>query len=109
MSTTCTPPLDMRTQRAVDELQELIQRHYPAAVFQVQRGQDDPEAIHLLAIVDIDDTDAIFDIVLNRMMEIQIEQEIPVFVIPLQPPDRVQAMLAADQLAGSVGLSSESS
>jgi hypothetical protein len=95
MSLERTQPLDSRTLCAIEELQRLILQHYPAATFEVQLGQDDPEAIHLVARVDLEDTDAVLDLVMDRMMEIQIEDEIPIFVIPTRPPERVQAMLAA--------------
>jgi hypothetical protein len=90
--------LDARAQGAVEELQGLIQQHYPAATFEVQRGQDDPEAIHLVTTVDLEDTDAVFDLVLDRMMDLQIEADVPVFVVPVRPPERVRALLEAAQV-----------
>jgi hypothetical protein len=47
---------DPRVQTALAELERLSLAHYPEATFQVERGEDDPEAIHLLAIVDAEDT-----------------------------------------------------
>lgn len=92
MSTPPTHAVDARAQCAVEELQSLILQQYPAATFALQQGQDDPEAIHLLVTVDLEDTDAVLDLVLERMMDLQIEQRVPVFVIPVRPPERVSAM-----------------
>lgn len=97
-------PLDAREQQAVEELQGLIQQHYPSATFVVQRGQDDPAAIHLVATVDLDDTDAVLDLVLERMMELQIEENLPVFVIPVRPAERVRPLLTAAQARPVAGI-----
>lgn len=98
-------PLDPHAQRAVEELQGLIQEHYPAATFAVQRGEDDPAAIHLLATVDLDDTDAVLDLVIERMMAFQIEEQLPVYVIPIRPVERVHALLTAAQARPVAGVS----
>jgi hypothetical protein len=93
-----TLPLDARAQQAVEELQGLIHEHYPTATFVVQRGEDDPTAIHLIATVDLDDTDAVLDLVIERMMAFQIEEYVPVFVIPVRPAERVRVLLATTQV-----------
>ncbi len=80
-------PIDAaRVQAAIVELLEIIKRQYPTAAFRVERGQDDPDAIHLVAIVDIADTGELLDLVIDRLMEIQTDDELPIFVIPLRPP-----------------------
>lgn len=89
--------LDARAQTAVDEMQALVLQHYPEATFEVQRGIDDPEAIHLWVTVDLEDPDEVVDLVIEPMMEIQIEREIPVFVIPIRTPERIRAMREAAQ------------
>ena len=89
--------LDARAQSAVEELQSLIQEHYPAATFAVERGPDDPEAVHLVTTIDLEDTDEILEVVAERVMELQIDEGVPVFVIPLRPAARVSAMLEAVQ------------
>jgi hypothetical protein len=38
--------------------------------------------VHLIAAVDVDDLDDVTDLVIKRMMEIQIEDGLPIFVIP---------------------------
>jgi hypothetical protein len=91
--------LDGHMQRAVAELRGLVQRHYPTATFRVGRGSDDPEAIHLWAIVDVDDPDEVVDLVLERMMALQIEDGLPIFVIPVRPRGRVEALRKAAMFA----------
>jgi hypothetical protein len=89
-------------QAAIAELQALIKQHYPDATFRVECGTDDPEAIHLIAVVDVDDQSDVLDAVVDRMMEIQIEEELPIFVIPVRPPARAAEWLAA-QRGGRTG------
>lgn len=76
------PGRDLRLHSALEELRGLILRHYPEARFEISRGIDDPEAVHLIAAVDVDDLDEVVDLVIERMMEIQIEDGLPIFVIP---------------------------
>ena len=83
---------NLATQRAFSELKALIQQHYPSANFEVRPGHDDPESIHLITIVDLEDTDPVFELVLERMMEFQIEEELPIYVIPVRPLERVRMM-----------------
>lgn len=85
-------PLDARTQAALTELQGLIRQHYPDAKFSVRRGIDEPESIHLVTTVDVEDTDAVLDVVIERLMELHIEEGLPVHVIPVRPIERVMAL-----------------
>jgi hypothetical protein len=78
------PDIDERAYAALAELQELVSRHYPDASFRIERGIDAPESIHLVVTVDAD-FDDVLDHVIDRMMEIQIKGELPIFVIPVQP------------------------
>lgn len=84
--------LTLDAQHALSELESLIQQHYPDARFAVSHGHDDPESIHLMVTVDLEDTDPVFELVLDRMMEFQIDKDLPIFVIPVRPPERVQKM-----------------
>ncbi len=78
-----------RVQQALDELEALVRERYPEAQFRVSRGQDDPAAIHLTAIVDVDDTEDVVNLVIEREMALQIDEGLPIFVIPIQPLERV--------------------
>ena len=44
-------------QAAIDELQALIRQHHPEAQFRVSHDPEGSEAIHLIAVLDVDDTD----------------------------------------------------
>ena len=84
-----------RLQGAVEELERLILARYPGATFRVARSPDDPAVVDLLAAVDLDDPDVVLDVVVDRMMELQIAEGLPIFVIPVRTPERVASMRAA--------------
>jgi hypothetical protein len=85
-----------REKAALAELQGIIREHYPAALFSVRRGVDDPAAVELWTTVDVEDTDLLLDHVIDRVMELQIEDGLPVHVIPVRPRARVLAMRKAE-------------
>jgi hypothetical protein len=78
-----------KIQQALDELKGLILAHYPGAQFRVSRGQDDPAAIHLVATVDVEDTEDVVNLTIEREQALQIDEGLPIFVIPIQPLERV--------------------
>jgi hypothetical protein len=79
---------DPRVQRTLGELQELIRGRYPQASFQTYRGED-PEGIYLDATVDVDDTDEVMDLIIDRLLQAQVDEGLPVYVIPLRPLEKV--------------------
>jgi hypothetical protein len=81
-----------RVQAALGELQRLIAQHFPGTRFCVAVGQDDPRAIHLIATVVVADRGAVLDTVMDRMMELQIDEGLPIFVVPVRPRVPVPAM-----------------
>jgi hypothetical protein len=89
MTTQHMSDLDQNVQRALLELQAIISARWPNATFVVTRGQDDPEAIHLDTTVDVDDTEEVLDLVIDRVLDLQINRGIPVHVIPLQSSERI--------------------
>ena len=78
-----------RMHGALDELRGLIRAHYPQARFSVTRGHDEPENVHLITTVDLEDADEVLDLVIDRVVELQVEERIPVHVIPVRPVERV--------------------
>jgi hypothetical protein len=78
-----------RMQAAIGELQRLIQQHYPEATFQVELG-DDPTGMYVLATVDVEDTDAVVEVYIDRLLELQIDEGLAVYVVPVRPLARVQ-------------------
>jgi hypothetical protein len=76
--------LTPRLQRAIDELQHLIRRVDPLATFQVVSG-DDPTGTYVLATVDIEDTERVMDAYMERLLTLQIDEGLPLYVLPLRP------------------------
>ena len=83
--------LDARTRQAVAELQNAIIARYPTTSFALERSPEDPASIHLLAVADVDDPDEVGDLVVERVVELQVDEGIPLHVIPLRTPEREQA------------------
>ncbi len=81
--------LDPPRQAAVAELTGLIRRRYPTAAFDIGPGEDDPELTHIIATVDLDDPDEVADLVMERMLALQLDEGVPVYVIPIRTPERV--------------------
>jgi hypothetical protein len=84
---------DARTQAAIDELTAMVREHYPTAAFAVGPSEEDQAVTHITATVDVDDPDEVVDLVIDRMLELQIEEGLPVHLIPVRTPERVQALL----------------
>jgi hypothetical protein len=77
-----------RIREAVAELQGMIRQRYPSATFEVESGED-PEGIYIWTTVDIEDLDEVLDLVVDRLLELQVEERLPVHVIPIRPPEPV--------------------
>ena len=93
-----------RVQSALTELKGIIRDRWPEATFQASPGED-PKGIYLTATVDVDDTTTVMDALVERLLELQIEERLPVYVVPIHTPERVaEAMrLQQERRAGSVG------
>ena len=93
--------LDERTRQAIQEVQGIIAARYPTTTFELARAADDPRSIHLLAVADVDDPDEVGDLVVDRVVALQIDEGIPLHVIPLRKPERVQAAQETDRGGGA--------
>ncbi len=91
-----------RIEAAVAELRQLIRERYPAARFSVVTGPEDPQEIHLVATVDLADTDEVLDVVMERMLQLQLDEGLPVYVSPRRTPGRKAALWATKQRTTSV-------
>jgi hypothetical protein len=85
-------------QRAVDELQETIRHRYADASFRIA---DDPEGagINIWTSVELDDPEEVLDLVLERVLEFQVDEELPIHVIPIRAAKaaaRARAALARE-------------
>jgi len=74
---------DPRVLRALDDFKQAILERYPGAAFQVSYGGE-PEGVYLEPIVDVDDMFEVLDVIMDRMLEVQIEEGLPVYVVPLR-------------------------
>jgi hypothetical protein len=92
---------DPRARAALDELRELIAARYPTASFEVSRGPDDRRQILLRTVVDVDDPDEVLDLVGERLLQLQVEEQIPLHVIPVRTPERIVAETEARARAGA--------
>jgi len=75
---------------AAAELREMIAARYPEATFEVTSG-DDPAGLYLIPTVDVDDTDEVADVIAGRLLALQVDEELPVYVFPVRPLARVLA------------------
>ena len=83
---------DPRIRAAVIELKALITASFPGTTFRVVRGED-PDGIHLLPIVDVDDLDEVAGVFMSRLVDMQVDEGLPVFVFPDATPERIRAYL----------------
>jgi hypothetical protein len=90
--------LTPRMEEALHELQRLITARFPQAAFVVEEGFD-PEGIYLVTTVDIADTDEVTALVGDRLVELQVDEGLPVYVTPLRPIERVVAQLREREAA----------
>ncbi len=81
--------LEPRRQQAVAELTNLIRNQYPSAACRIEPGIDEPQSTHITVVVDLDDPDEVMDLIIDRLIELQVEQNIPISVIPTRSPERV--------------------
>jgi hypothetical protein len=86
---------DPRLVAAADELREMILARYPDATFEVSSGTD-PAGLYLVPTVDVDDTEKVAEVIADRLLVLQVDDELPVYVFPVRPLARVLAEASAD-------------
>lgn len=84
---------DPRVTDAVKSLQTLISDHYPTATFRMFQGED-PDGVYLRAAVDLDDPDAVMDLAIDRLLEYQLDQDLPIYLLPVRTDARIAAEVA---------------
>ena len=90
---------DPRVEAALAELRETIASAFPSATFAIETG-DDPEGVYLVPTVDAPDTDVVFDLVVDRLVDLQVDERVPVYVFPIRTPERIRAELEAERRHG---------
>ena len=83
---------DPRMKKAIRELKETILNRYPDAEFEVYAGED-PEGIYMEAKVDLEDPSEILDLVGSRVTDLNVDEGLPIHVIPGIPWSRVLEQL----------------
>lgn len=81
-----------RLDEAIAEMKALILARYPDATFDVGLGED-PDGTYMIVTVDVEDTDEVFDVVVERLLEMQVEEMLPLYVIPVRPIERTMEYL----------------
>lgn len=66
----------------------MILARFPDATFTVAE-EDDPEGVYLTPMVDIEDTSDVMDVILSRMVDMQVDEDLQVYVEPVRPLERV--------------------
>ncbi|HLI51565.1 MAG TPA: hypothetical protein VKU87_07185, partial [Thermomicrobiaceae bacterium] len=72
--------IDSRIHQAVSELRALISENHLEATFTVGPGGDNPEGTYLTVEVDLEDPDEVLDLVIERVLDMQFNEGIPVHV-----------------------------
>jgi hypothetical protein len=88
---------DPRVNRALNELSDIVRSAHPEATFEVASAADDADIVQLFARVDVDDPDEVADLVMDRMLEMQLEEGLPVYLIPLRTPERIAILREAQR------------
>lgn len=88
MRETLPAAIDPQIAAALEELRGTIRGRYPGATFEVGEGED-PGGIYMRATVDVEDTDDVVDVFVDRLLEMQVEQGLPIYVVPVRPLGRV--------------------
>jgi hypothetical protein len=66
-------------------LHELIRPRYLTTTFIVGEVED-PGGVYLRAIVDADDTDEVTEVFIDRMIDRQVEDDLPIYAVPVRTP-----------------------
>lgn len=94
----CHIRMTPRLQEAIAERKERITSRFPTTTFEQYQGED-PVGICLIAIVDIDDLEEVDRLYLDRMVDLQVEERLPLFVVPESTPERNRAINAEQDAA----------
>lgn len=95
------PAMTPRIQEALDELRGIIAGRYPEATFDVRRGAE-PAAFWLVATVPVEDRYDVIDLFLDRLVDLRVEEAVPVFVDIQRTSEREAAVRAAVEQPAAV-------
>ena len=85
--------IDTRIEAALEELKALIRQRFPEAQFRIGVSPDDATITELVTVVDDDDPSQVLDLVIDRQMELQIDEGLPIFVVTEPTLERALALV----------------
>ncbi len=83
---------DERIQEAIQELTGIVRDRYPDATFEVGFGVE-PSGVQVIVTVDVEDTDEVRDLYIKRLLDMQVEEGLPLYFITVPPFERTTEML----------------
>jgi hypothetical protein len=92
------PPIQLSPsmETAVDMIERLVTGRFPDATFEPGYGED-PEGIHLTVTVDREDMGDVVDLSIDRLVNMQVEEHLPLYVVPVPTIKRSLEMLRQEQ------------
>lgn len=94
MATSSSLLSDPRMMAAIAELTQLIHSRYPDTTFTTELGENG-EAVFVTAVVDVDDPDEVVDCFIDRAVALQVDEGLPLHIIPMRTTERNNQLLAA--------------
>jgi hypothetical protein len=79
---------------AIAELTDLILRQYPETTF-VTEVDEYGTTVFVTATVDVDDPDEVVDLFIDRLVDMHIEEGLPLHIIPVRTPERREKLRAS--------------
>ncbi len=98
---------DPKMSAAITEMTDLIRDSYPGTTFFVD-VEENQETVYVTAVVDVDDPDEVVDCFIDRVLTLQVDEGLPLHVIPIRTPARREQLRAALQIGRSSGASPRS-
>lgn len=83
---------ELRLATALHELREMIRSQYPSATFSTRNG-DDSGGVFLVAEVDVENLTDVVYVVIDRLVEMQVEEGLAIELVPTRPIHREIANL----------------
>ena len=71
----------MRMAQVIGELKNIISSRYPGTAYVLEYGEDG-KRIFLIPMVDLDDPEPVLDLVIDRLLDLQVEEGLPIHVAP---------------------------
>jgi hypothetical protein len=89
-------------QAAIAELTGIISARYPDATFTTEVDEHD-EAVFVTAVVDLADPAEVVDLIIDREVTLQVDEGLPLHILPGRTPERNAKLLAEMRAAQRYG------